>query len=595
MERSGARTAANARDLRIALLFAVLAMALALARPVAGGSMGFVGDSVNYVSVADSLAAGDGFRQVFENDFTIDRYTRTEAREPYVRWAPLYPVLLAVTSASPFLTTWTAALPLNVVAFGVLTFACSLWLLRSLSSRRVALWCALAITLSPPLARMAAWTLTETLFSLFLVLALMTLEARLRGGGGRRALWLGVACAALACLLRYSGLALAAFGIVALLFLPRADPLHGRRVRARDATAWLLSAAPIGLWMARNAAIGHGLTGVREDPHVSLTESLAGHLRDFGVWLFPQHASFMAGDPPGGNALVVAITCLLALFALRVLRFRRTWFSGYRNVAFAVFGGFVALYFLFLVFWAAISYLYPIGSRHIVPLYAPIVLLLGVMADSKRRGQKGVRFYLTAAVAIFWISFLHGSEIVPSLSESRNFIISAPRPRSEWEIVRYVQSHTPDVLISNVPSRMYLITDGKSRSYPLLPGNADAVAEALSDQPEGTWVVWMHDVSVLYGRFGHKDLRRNANLEVIADLPDGVVFRVRHPASISPRRRRVRRCPQFSGAAGTERRIRESDRVRLRPARRGLRASRRNVRSRPARRPIARGGRPRRG
>lgn len=522
MERSGARAAAKTRDVRIALLFAALAMALALARPIAGGGVGLDIDAVNYISVADSITAGDGFRQVFENDHTLARYTRTEAREPYVRWAPLWPVLLAAASPVPFLTTQTAALPLNVFAFGALSFACSLWLIRNLSSRRVALWFALVIALSPPLARMTAWAQTETLFSLFLVLALMVLEARLRGSAGRRALCLGVACVALACLLRYSGLAITVFGAAALLLLPRQEAVRSVRARSADAAAWLLSAIPVGFWMARNVAIGHRPTGVREPPHVSLQESLAEHLYDLGGWLTVHHPFWTIDDTDMKTEQAAAITCTLALIAWRT---RKCWFNrvAWRGCTVLSFGGFAALYFTFLVFWASVSYLYPLGGRHLVPLYAPIALVLALLVDRSD-------FRRIYPIAILF-AILHVGDTVLTFSAMERV-----RALQSGGLARYLQQHDspPSVIISNRPATIYLLTSGQSDSYPLLPAIAHEAAIAISDNPDGTWIVWAHGDGRGNG-FGLEELRNAAGLEQIADLPDGVVFRVRRAASRSPR------------------------------------------------------------
>ena len=549
MERSEARAAAKTRDVRIALLFAALAMALALARPIAGGGVGLDYDAVNYVSVADSLVAGDGFRQVFENDFSIARYTRTEAREPYVRWAPLWPVLLAATSAAPFLTTQTAALPLNVFAFGALAFACSLWLLRNLSSRRLALWFALAVALSPPLARMAAWALTETLFSLFLVLALMALEARLRDSGGRRVLWLGVACAALACLLRYSGLTITAFGVAALLLLPRQGALRDVRARSVDAAAWLLSAVPVGFWMVRNVAIGHGPTGVREAARASLPESLAEHLQDLGGWLIVQQPLFLVADGKTGMVQTAAVCGAIALFAWLTWKRRPSWVAAEcRDYVLLAFGGFAILYFLFLVLWSHVSFLHPLGGRHIVPLYAPIVLALSVITD-----RSGVfRFYPVA----IWLVMLHAGDMLLTVG-------AMERTDQSGDLARYLRNNTATaVMISNNPAATYLLTDGKVSSYPYLSALTSEAVSAINT--EETWVVWTHSdwygfTARMHGDFSLEDLRRNPVLEVLVELPDGAVFRIRLPGSHP--RRQAKQHP-FNGAISPVLRIPESGRVR---------------------------------
>src|SRR6185503_3566465 len=77
-------------------------------------------DSAVYLSVAESLARGNGFVQF---DGT-----------PYVRWAPLYPFLLSLP-ARLGLDIDQAARAIGAVCFGLFVFLNALWLGRRVHSR----------------------------------------------------------------------------------------------------------------------------------------------------------------------------------------------------------------------------------------------------------------------------------------------------------------------------------------------------------------------------------------------------------------------------------------------------------------------------
>ena len=147
----------------------VLGAALVLAGEVSYG-VGLNGDSVNYISVARSLLAGNGF-----TEFTGDVYHE---------WPPLYPLLLAGGSLGIF-DPLTAAGPLNAGLFGLIIFVVGMYLRTRVESRLLTLWCCLAAALAWPLLDVARFAWSETAAILFSMLALMQSERLLsRGGGG---------------------------------------------------------------------------------------------------------------------------------------------------------------------------------------------------------------------------------------------------------------------------------------------------------------------------------------------------------------------------------------------------------------------------
>ena len=83
-------------------------------------------DSVNYIGVARSLLAGEGFTQF--------------GGLTYNAWPPLYPILLAMPGLLFGIDPHAAAGPLNALLFGLTVFAAARWLLERITSRWLALW-----------------------------------------------------------------------------------------------------------------------------------------------------------------------------------------------------------------------------------------------------------------------------------------------------------------------------------------------------------------------------------------------------------------------------------------------------------------------
>ena len=194
-----------------------------------GPSIGW--DAVNYITAARNLLAGNGLIDLFR---------------PMVSWPPLYPAMLA--SGGLFgLDPYAVAGPLNAVIFGLTVLVAGWWLRRHLHSRLLWLWGSLSTALALPLTEIASHALSESAFILFVTLALTQIDAHLRGGG-RAALIRAAAFSALACLTRYTGTSLI-LAVVPLLLAARVAP---REKMKRIAVYTLIAGAPVGLWMLRN-------------------------------------------------------------------------------------------------------------------------------------------------------------------------------------------------------------------------------------------------------------------------------------------------------------------------------------------------------
>ena len=125
-------------------------------------------DSVHYLSTAINFLAGEGWR-----DFL---------GEPLVSWPPLFPLLLSAggwVGIEPF----AAGRWINALAFGLTILVAGGWLRFALRSRLLVLAATATLAASLPLSELASSFMTEPLFVLFTLLALVQLASFLHRGG----------------------------------------------------------------------------------------------------------------------------------------------------------------------------------------------------------------------------------------------------------------------------------------------------------------------------------------------------------------------------------------------------------------------------
>ena len=514
---------------------AVLGAVLVLSRQVAYG-VGLGWDSINYISVARNLLAGEGFVQ----DTFVET---TEGSLDYTMWAPLYPSLLAASGFLMF-DPWDIAGPLNAVIFGVTVFVAGRWLRRRIQSRPLVLMACLAVMLAIPLTRAASYAMSETPFILFTTLSLIWIDKFVLDGKRTDLVWAGV-FTALACLTRYIGVTALVAAMPLLLFRPGVALLD--RVKHCAAYA-LISLIPIGLWMLRNTLLSGAPTGPKPPSNDTLPEILSATLADLARWaLFwlPSDAVRIAA-----SALTAMVLLALAVAIWRVF-FR--WMQGGASQqwsSFCLFGGFALVYLGVLLVAQTVTFGEPAGGRYLYPMYIPL-LFAGVFTLDKflvsgrvgalrgnaldlpivrtfLRGRKPVSL-LTAVIVVAASLWLLGH--APRHARDiwlANGDLGQGFASSKWvdsEVLRYMRDtsiESPRV-VSSVPVAVLYATG--VREYVYLSQELEAARRKIASASDGDHVVWFrsHTVGYLYG---DGDLRGLPELEVVADLPDGVIFRI---------------------------------------------------------------------
>ena len=533
----------------------VLAAALALLRGTVYG-VGVASDSVEYLSVARSLAAGDG----------LVAWNGAVFRDA----APLFPVTLgAIAVAGP--DPADAAAWLNAAAFGLTAFAAGAWVRSRALSPLLAAWAACAVAFSPALGSLAATAMTEPLFVLWTALALFALDRRLEGGP-RRLLFAAAACAALACLARYVGAALVAAGI-ALLLAHRGIP---PRERARDAATFAAVAlAPLGAWMLRNLIVAGSPTGrlfstgfaLPDGLHTAASELARMALGEGGFALFGAAAETLLGLDPGGRpswggALAsLAALAALAAGAARLLAALRRRGCAPPPAAFAAPTAFAAAYAL--VFAVALprndAQLFP---RYAAPLFVPglaaaVLLLGGLLRLAAERGRplrltafgrpahaNAAAIAIAAALAL-WLAqqaAATAADVRERQAEGWGF---ASRTWAESETVDWLRSHPIEGPLHGVNAyALYAVADIRSKHDLFVeppPISTDRTLRWIGEAHAAggdIWFVWFHERAMRRHDYawGVETLLALPGVQPWAVLEDGLVMRAPLDPAAAPAR-----------------------------------------------------------
>ena len=479
-------------------------------------------DSTFFLSTALNFLAGEGWR-----DFT---------GEPLTLWPPLFPLLLVAGG-------WVGIEPLeagrwiNATAFGLTILAAGGWLRSNLRSWWLTLATTAIIAASVPLNHWASNLMAEPLFVLFTILALSQLGAFLNRQTAAP-LWWATVFTALAAITRYPGVVLIGTGVLVLL-LPRARPLAAR---LKDAIVFgAVSSMPLAGVLTHNWAISGTLTGPRNKSRYSPSDLLSRVEDTFRDWMIPPNT------PDGLGYLLWMVAGLVVLAAGAVVVWSgRSAGKGGPSPSFGLgpalpFGVFAVGYFVFIV--AVVPFTIPggINFRFLVPVYVPLLLVAVFLLDRfpsiKASGWTGaVRYGLASLVVLGALAHL-GFSAQENLRRTAHVYKAGYRDR-DWlhnaalfqhsETLNYIRdNHIEGRIYSNTAVEFVWFWDRtaavrKVRTYRNIPHRMEwAEIEA------GAHIVWLN--RLLYDRedlgYDELDFRFLPGIEIVAELPDGLVLR----------------------------------------------------------------------
>ncbi len=319
---------------------------------------GVSGDSVDYISTADNLLKGRGFRDY--------------AGEPYLYWPPLYPLLLAglswLTRGDPLVV----ARLLNAACFGLTVFFAGLLFRRSFRQRPVwALVGPLIVLSSLSLASLAANITSDPLF-----IVLVLVYALLAGSYMQRPSWAQLLSIALpvafAAILRWHGVVLVASACILVLI---ADCKNLKIALLKAFLVGLIGSLPFAAWvLGRNYRLLGTFMGHRDTGNIDVWHNLHDSTRKMAHWFLPDQ--ILRHLSP-----LIVLGAMLAI--LLILNKRANWGSLFHrlisssHLPWVVFS---PIYYLFVLF-TSVTYDHPayFDDRYYTPLFVFVSLFIALM------------------------------------------------------------------------------------------------------------------------------------------------------------------------------------------------------------------------
>ena len=495
-----------------------------LARTATDGAV-IEGSAVYLLSTASNFLAGEGWR-----DFS---------GAPLTGWPPLFPLLLAALDGIG-IDPVAGGRWVHAAAFGWIIWAAGLYLHSHLRSRLLVLTATAIIAASLPLAHFASHLETEPLFVLLTLLALIQLASFLNHGG-RTSLWWAAVLTALAALTRYPGVVLIGTGVL-LLLVRRTLPLVAR---LKDAMVFgVVSSVPLAGVLMHNRAVSGTLTGPSFGSGQSLSDGLSQIVEVFREWVVPPNM-------PDGVAYLLWLAVGLVGLAAVVLGVPRIPSNSHKPDPEAApssvglgpalpFGGFAVAYLVLMIAVVPFAVGQAIDSRYLLPIYVPLLLAAGLLLDRflsiEATGRMvAVRYGLASLVLLGACAHI-GFSVDRNLHITRQARIPGNNPwminSSSWgksEILHYIRNNPINgSIFSNDPYLAWFWSrTAAPAEHHFLPAeihNFTAVIMRWTDGGGG-YVLWLRERNRPYD-FDAFDIRVLPGVEPVAELSDGVVFRV---------------------------------------------------------------------
>ena len=470
-------------------------------------------DSISFLSTAINFFAGEGWRDL--------------AGKPLVGWPPLFPLLLAAFG-------WVGIEPLeagrliNATAFGLTILAAGCWLRSNLRSRLLVLAATATLAASLPLSRWASHFMTDSLFVLLTLLALIQLATFLNRKTATP-LWWAAVFTALTALTRYAGVVLIGTGVLVLL-VRRAPPLAARLKHAIVFGA--ISSMPLAGVLTYNWAVSGTLTGRRKASGQSLSDGLSRAADVFREWAIPPNA------PDGFGYLLWMAAGLVVLAAGAVV----VWSGrslGMDEQTFGLgpalpFGVFAIAYLVLIV--AIVPLVIPVEFpiRYLLPMYVPLlvagVFLLDRLLCIEAAGWMAAGRYIVASLAVLTILAHIG------FSARENLRLTAQAWRVGYEenwmcnTARWQHSKLLSYLRDNrIEGRIY--SNNRDLAWfanrTAAPGKHQEILNGMgwTQIEAGAHIVWFERGYRPHLDCDGVDIRVLSGVETVVELADGVVLR----------------------------------------------------------------------
>ncbi len=446
------------------LIFLALAGVMVVYLVTSGYGPGVSTDAVEYISAAENLAQGDGFMNY--------------KGEPYLYWAPLYPVLLAIPrlllDMDPFLSGWI----LNGLAFGAIIFISGLFFSSYRPNQPVWHWMGAGIALfSTTLIGVSANIGSDPIFIIQVLLFLLFLN-RYAERKDTLSFIILIMLAGLATVQRFVGVTLIVTGALLLLFIHKEDVKRGIFLTLIFGG---VSIGPLLAWIIRNITVTGTLFGARNPSAWIFSENLRDASLKISHWFLPYSLS--------SNQVFLAILGLSLIFL--VLRPPRRRLSEYllhfrkpSNLALILFTIIYFIAILLLTKTEDHTELY--DDRYYAPILIPLFMLVFQFLDAFFVSRLKARFgtftpWIFLALFSVWLvypvftSYKFWKKSRQELSVPYYNLYNLPRFRDSAvtrELPDILRSSTTHIF-SNYSAAVYFFTRHLAESSPSDRGEGD--------------------------------------------------------------------------------------------------------------------------
>ena len=322
------------------------------------------GDALVYMRFAESLAAGDGFEGKL------------------IQWPPLLSAVLGFFRLFGVEPSETGRY-LNAISFGLIIIVAGHWMHRYVRYRLVVIGATATMMISYPLPRISSHVLTETLFILVALLALVQMESFLSGRTATTGFLLSIVFSALAPLTRWLGVTVIFTGVILILTCRR----YSARVRWKQAAIYgTASLLPLSLWLARNRVVSGTLTGPRRD--MGSDQSFWDTLSQLGEVL---HWWVFVRQQPGWLGICLwAAAALIVLETVRSFISRRTTIIARRKIGgldelrkrpTPILAVFATVYLIITIAILPYTTIEGMNNRYLSPVYVPALMTAAIWLD----------------------------------------------------------------------------------------------------------------------------------------------------------------------------------------------------------------------
>jgi 4-amino-4-deoxy-L-arabinose transferase-like glycosyltransferase len=500
---------------------------------------GLTTDSVAYLDVASNLMSGKGLI--------------SHTGEPMVWWPPLYPALLALIGSVTGLAPSSFAHVVNAVLSGFLVFLAAYLLRTGLRlNTGFAILGVCAMVFSVPLSGIYAMTWSECLFIPLVVLFLVCAQ-RYRESRSVLMLVMMAVSAALACLTRYIGVVLIPTGILVVVLAPG----MARRIRSIQASVFAVaSLLPLGFWLLRNYQQAGTLSGNRFHPvfelmtnTILLVTSVLSWYEPFGLAVRSASGASAQVARSASQSVnlfvalvgVCAFAAALALSRAARTRLARGFRSVLRHYQPAVI--FVATYSAVLVLLAARGASSFVDQRLLSPLFVPATLVLLQLANGvlgqERAGRTALSRNLPSVLLSLWLCFPL-TWVLRSTARRYENGAGGYNTRTWRESETIAQARR----LPSTSGGNHLYSNGQDVLWALARVDAGWVPSrtevALSDL-RGRWpedsmsmIVWFDSIAWRKHLFSVEELGEISDIERVAQLNDGSIYRVSPREALLP-------------------------------------------------------------